>query len=177
METTSTLFDTVIKETRDATQEIFSTMIPMEITPGETFIREEKEIQEEVISLVSFSGEHSGIISLFCNKQIALKITSLMLGIDITELDHDTKDAIGEVTNMIAGNLKNKVYKDLGAMHLAVPVVVAGTDLTIASTSKEYGKDTCTSDSEALGKNQNEWVISPFSSEEGTLHVGLKINH
>ncbi|GJQ58729.1 MAG: chemotaxis protein CheX [Candidatus Scalindua sp. AMX11] len=177
METTSTLFDTVVKETIDATQEIFSTMVPMEISPEETFYREEKELQEEVMSLVNFSGEHSGIIALLCNKNIALKITSLMLGIDATELDHDTKDAIGEVTNMIAGNLKNKVHTSLGKMHLSVPIVVGGTDLTISSTSKGTGETSNSSDSEEADNNQNMWMISPFSSEEGILNVGIKINH
>lgn len=177
METTSTLFNTVVRETIDATYEIFSTMIPMEIKPGETFSREEKEIQEDVMSLVSFSGEHSGIIALFCGKKIALKITSLLLGIDTTELDHDTKDAIGEVTNMIAGNLKNKVYNDLGTMHLSVPVVVAGTDITLSSTSRENGSSSHSSYSEKTVYHENKWVIFPFSSEEGTFTVGIKINH
>ncbi|MDR4505492.1 MAG: chemotaxis protein CheX [Candidatus Scalindua sp.] len=177
MKTTSTLFETVEKEIIDSTYEIFSTMIPLEIKSGKVFNREEKDIQEEVMSLVSFSGEHSGIIALFCSRKIALKITSLMLGIDTFELDHDTKDAIGEVTNMIAGNLKNRVYTDLGTMHLAVPLVVAGTDMTISSSSRENGECTHSPLYVKPANNQNMWVIFPFSSAEGTFHVGMKINH
>ncbi|MCP5006965.1 MAG: chemotaxis protein CheX [Planctomycetes bacterium] len=176
METTSTLLDTIVKETIASTQEIFSTMIPMEITPGETFTQNEGDVKENVMSLVSFSGEHSGIISLFCSKIIALKITSLMLGMDVTELDHDTKDAIGEVTNMIAGSLKNKVHTELGAMHLAVPVVVGGTDITLSSSSKGRETDSQFPDSSETFGNPNMWVMSPFTTGDGTFNVGIKIN-
>ncbi|MDR4498671.1 MAG: chemotaxis protein CheX [Candidatus Scalindua sp.] len=173
MTITTTMYDNVIKEIVDSTQEIFATMIPVEITAGESFYQKEENITTDLISLISFTGEHSGIIALFCNKNIALKITSNMLGIEVTELHQDTKDAIGEVTNMIAGSLKNKVCEDLGSMHLSIPVVIGGASLTISSTCKTHAEISLPS--AVTCNSRSTWVMLPFSSEGETFNVGLII--
>ncbi|MCP4254474.1 MAG: chemotaxis protein CheX [Candidatus Scalindua sp.] len=77
-------------------------------------------IATDVISLVSFTGEHSGIIAFFGSTNMAIKITYMMLSMDVTDMDQDVKDTMGELTNMIGGNLKNKVFETFGAMHLSV---------------------------------------------------------
>ena len=165
------VYEGVGKEIVGSTEEIFSAMIPMEIKTDEAFMQDESLIRTDLMSLVSFTGEHSGIIALFCSKEIALMITSSMLGISATELDQDTKDAIGEVTNMIAGSLKNKVHDKFGAMHLSVPIVIGGADITISSSAGEQQKVniaatvTCSS--------QSSWMMTPFSSNGQTFNVGL----
>lgn len=146
-------------------------MIPMELKSGDSFYQNEAMITTDVVSLVSFTGEHSGIIALFCSKEIALKITTNMLGIEVTELDHDTKDAIGEVTNMIAGTLKNKVFETFGAMHLSVPIVIGGADLTISSSSGETHGVRISS--AVTCNSKSSWLMIPFSSDELRFNVGL----
>ena len=173
MTITTTMYDNVTKIIVDSTQEIFATMIPMEIKAGDSFYQKEENITTDLISLISFAGEHSGIIALFCNKSIALKITSNMLGMDVTELDQETKDAIGEVTNMIAGNLKNRVCENLGSMHISVPVVIGGASLTISSTCKTHAEISLPS--AVTCNSQSTWVMLPFSSEGETFNVGLII--
>ncbi|ODS34210.1 MAG: chemotaxis protein [Candidatus Scalindua rubra] len=168
---TTAIYENVSEEIINSTQEIFSTMIPMELKPEDTFYQNEEMLTTDVIALVSFTGEYSGIIALFCEKDIALKITSNMLGMEVTELDHDTKDAIGEVTNMIAGTLKNKVYKTFGAMHLSVPIVIGGAELSISSCGAESHKVRISSS--VTCNSQSSWSITPFSSSELSFKVGL----
>jgi chemotaxis protein CheX len=96
-----------------------------------------------------------------------------MLGMEITEFDQDTKDAIGEVTNMIAGSLKNKVVDKFGEMHLSVPIVVAGAGLTISSTSGDGEAHNMKINSSITCNSQNAWMMTPFSSNGQKFNVGL----
>jgi chemotaxis protein CheX len=166
---TATIYENITEEIVNSTKEIFSTMIPMDLKPEDTFYQKEDMISTDVISLVSFTGEHSGIVAIFCSKNIALKITSNMLGAEFTEINQDTKDAIGEVTNMIAGALKNRVLDTFGAMHLSIPIVIAGADLTIASGSG----DTVKISPSVTCNSQNSWLMTPFSSDGHNFNVGL----
>ena len=56
--------------------------------------------------------------------ETALQLASGLLGEDITELDADCTDAIGEVANMIAGNAKTDFPGENNA--ISVPTVVVG---------------------------------------------------
>ncbi len=170
---TTTAYNDVVEEIVSSTNEVFSTMIPMEIKSDGSFYQKEDMISTDVISLVSFTGEHSGILAIFCSKEIALKITGSMLGIEATEIDQDTKDAMGEVTTMIAGTLKNKVFEKLGAMHLSVPIVIAGGDLTISSSSGENHNVKFTSN--VTCNSQNSWLMAPFSSNGDTFNIGFVV--
>ncbi|MGR3301071.1 MAG: chemotaxis protein CheX [Candidatus Scalindua sp.] len=171
--TATTAYDDVLEEIVCSTNEVFSTMIPMELKSDGAFYQKEDMISTDVMALVSFTGEHSGILAIFCSKEIALKITSSMLGVESTEIDQDTKDALGEVTNMIAGTLKNKVYEKFGEMHLSVPIVIAGGDLTISSSTGENHNVKFSSN--VTCNSQNSWLMTPFSSNGSTFNVGFVV--
>jgi len=170
---TTTTYDDIAEEIVSSTNEVFSTMIPMEIKSDGSFYQKEDMISTDVISLVSFTGEHSGILAIFSCKEIALKITSNMLGIEVTEIDQDAKDAMGEVANMIAGTLKNKIFEKFGAMHLSVPIVIAGGDLTISSSGGE--KHNVKIASSVTCNSQNSWLMTPFSSNGNSFNIGFVV--
>ncbi len=168
---TTTTYENIGEDIVIATKEIFSTMIQMELKEEDPFYQEENMISTDVMSLVSFTGEHSGIVAIFCSKDIAIRITSNMLGIESAEFDQDTKDAIGELTNMIAGSLKNRVLEKFGAMQLSVPIVIVGADLTISSSS---GESHAVKISPSLTCNsQSSWLMTPFSSNGQKFNIGL----
>ncbi len=170
----TTIQDNIVEDIVNCTNEVFSTMIPMEIKTDGSFYQKEDMIATDVISLVSFTGEHSGIIAVFGSKEIALKITSNMLGIEVSSIDQDVKDAMGELTNMIAGTVKNKVSETFGAMHLSVPIVIAGADLSISSSSKDNKNDQKISTGVTCN-SQNSWMMTPFSSGGDSFSVGYVV--
>ena len=168
---TTDIYDDISKDIINSAEEIFTTMIQMELLASDSFMQDESMICTDVISLVCFTGEqYTGIISLFCPKEIALRMTSNMLGITVTELDQDAKDAVGEVTNMIAGTLKNKVHDRFGAMHLSIPIVIGGANLTISSSS---GESKVNISPTVTCNTQSSWMMTPFSSNGHTFNVGL----
>jgi chemotaxis protein CheX len=169
----TTAYDNIVEDIISCTNEVFATMIPMEIKTDGSFYQKEDMIATDVISLVSFTGEHSGVIAVFGSKEIALKITSNMLGIEVSKIDQDVKDAMGELTNMIAGTIKNKVFETFGAMHLSVPIVIAGADLSISSTSKE--KNDVTFSTGVTCDSSNSWMMTPFTSGDDSFSVGFVV--
>ena len=171
----TTSYEDIQEDIVSCTNEIFSTMIPMEIKSDGSFYQKEDMISTDVISLVSYTGEHSGIVAIFCSRSIALKITSSMLGIEVSEMDQDTKDAMGEVTNMIAGTLKNKIFVKFGEMHLSVPIVIAGADLSISSSSSNKDGQNLKISSGVTCDSTNSWLMTPFSSGGEAFNIGFVI--
>lgn len=110
----------------EATQEVFATMIFMDLEPGETRENEKPNIDANLSSMIGLAGDLRGIISVLCPAAVAQGITGAMLGMDVTELDEDVKDAIGEIANMVAGGLKEAIAGDKKNIELAIPTTVIG---------------------------------------------------
>ncbi len=164
--------DSIVEDIISCTNEVFETMIPMDIKCNGSYYRKENMISSDVTSLVSFTGEHSGIVAFFGSKDIAIKITSEMLGMEIAEIDQDVIDAMGELSNMIGGTLKNKVTETFGAMHLSVPIVIAGADMSISSSKDKNG---LTSSTGLTCDSTNSWMMTPFTSDGETFNIGFVV--
>ena len=78
-------------------------------------------------SMVGFAGELRGVLTLCCSTACAEAIAAKMLGGHTAELEDQMWDALGEVTNMIAGNFKNKLSGMGARCMLSVPTVITGS--------------------------------------------------
>ncbi|MHB8123555.1 MAG: chemotaxis protein CheX, partial [Desulfuromonadaceae bacterium] len=59
--------------------------------------------------------------------------TSLMLGMEVTEIDDDVNDAMGEIANMLAGSFKQHLSSGGSDIQLSTPSVVNGADYVVSS--------------------------------------------
>ena len=59
-------------------------------------------------------------------------ITGTFLGMDVDELNDDVKDAIGEIANMVAGNLKVSYAKIGVNVELAIPTSIIGESFYVS---------------------------------------------
>ncbi len=135
---TTTILDQYKEYLKKATQDVFETMVYMTAEPaGEAGEDQAGQISCEVIASLGFTGTVNGIIITSCSMELARKITANMLGIDVSEIGSNSEvgDAMGEITNMIAGNVKNKWVEDGGRMELSVPMVAMGEPLQAAISS------------------------------------------
>lgn len=82
--------------------------------------------EEFVTAMVGIAGTYSGVVSLLTPKKLALDFASGMLGTVMTELDIDVHDALGEITNMIAGSFKQHLSRSGTEMRLSIPSIFAG---------------------------------------------------
>ena len=162
----------ITKALNEATNEVFSTMLMMEVKTQESFVRDEKNVSTDLISSLHFFGsKYMGKIAIFSSGGVACHIANAMLGTETTEVNEEIKDGMGEIVNMIAGVAKVKLTDTLGELHLLTPWVIAGRHLTIASPEKSGGVDFAL-DSQATFS----WVMTKIEFEKGTFMVGVQPN-
>jgi chemotaxis protein CheX len=144
------------QEIVEATKDVFSTMVMMELEDGPPVFGKDGDIASNISSMLGLGGDIRGILAIHCPADIAKGITGAFLGMEIEELNDDVKDAIGEITNMVAGNLKIVFAKTGSDIKLAIPTTVIGESYHMSGI---------------FGATR---VAVPFTSELGTLWVELK---
>ena len=87
----------------------------------------------EFTAMVGLAGQLCGLVTLRCTAKSAALMASRMLGVEIERADKQMFDAIGEITNMIAGNFKNKLTGMADKCMLSVPTVICGSDYNCRS--------------------------------------------
>lgn len=141
----------------DATREIFETMIMLDITAGDPLEKSVSSFKCSVSGVIGLAGTCKGMLAIHAPDSVAKAITSSFLGMDVDEINDDVTDAIGELSNMIAGNVKMVLDSAGKDVTLSIPSCIHG---------EEYSMD-CISDS--------EWVVVPFSIDAGQFLVELRI--
>ena len=110
-----------------AALEVFSTMLGMEITPGEASVsKSEQEFQGNVVALLGLTGDWSGSGQISVDPSFACRIASQMLMAEYETVSEDVLDAVAEIANMVIGNIKNLLEDRLGPMGLSTPTIVFG---------------------------------------------------
>jgi chemotaxis protein CheX len=86
----------------------------------------------DISAIIGISGSGAGGVVMSFPEEVACKLVSRMLGEEITELNQDVCDGIGELVNIITGNAKRGLvkfgYEDLS---LSLPNVVVGKHRTV----------------------------------------------
>jgi len=115
---------------------IFTTMVGVEdLLAVPELTASTTHFSHSVTAMVGFAGLFNGLLSLHVPQTLALKFTSSMLGMEVTELDDDVNDALGEIANMAAGSFKHHLSKEGHEVRLSTPSVVSGGEYDIASGS------------------------------------------
>ena len=105
---------------------IFENMMGLEARPVESAGLGESN---RVTARVHVTGSWNGMIMLEVSPDDACRIAGRFLSMDAPEaVDNDVRDVLGEVANMIGGNLKSALVPD-GS--LSIPEVVDGTDFSL----------------------------------------------
>ncbi len=108
------------------TQEIFSTMVLLDIDEIDAGAFLSGAAEVNLSSMLGFGGDIKGALELHFPGAVAIGITSRFLGTNVTQLDEDVKDAMGELANMIAGGLKTFFSERNIKAELAIPSTVTG---------------------------------------------------
>jgi chemotaxis protein CheX len=139
-----------------ATRQVFSTMLGVELVPGE--IVEGARVEDppcEVVALIGIAGAWAGTGNISCSALTACKVCSHMLMTEAPSVNEEVLDAFAELTNMIVGNVKTELEAQVGPLGLGIPTVV-------------YGKNFQTKTAGAPG-----WMIRRFQWDDEFLTVKL----
>ncbi len=112
-------------------KDVFSTMLMVELE-AENVIEGKAEIKSNITSMIGLGGGLKGLLAVHCPSSVAKKITSGFLGMDVEEIDDDVKDAIGEIANMVAGNLKMSYATIDVNIELAIPTSIVGDSFYVS---------------------------------------------
>lgn len=118
----------------NSTRGVFHTMLSMEVSLVESI--PSMEISgSKVVGCVGFAGEVIGNICVHVPKQFARVMTAAMLGMELDEVEDDEEinDVIGEVSNMVGGDMKSKLCDAGFPCVLSIPNVTSGSDFKIES--------------------------------------------
>ena len=112
-------------------REIFSTMVGVEVAPSQTATTVTR-FKDCVTAMVGFAGSYNGMISINTPQKLALDFAGQMLGMELTECDDDVRDALGEITNMVAGSFKHHFVKDGHEVRISTPSVMSGEEYVMS---------------------------------------------
>lgn len=118
--------------------DVFDTMLSAHLEPTDTIPSESLEDLRNAGS-VSFAGDATGMVSIHVGDNFTRELAAEMLGMEVDELegDEEIKDMLGELGNIVGGNLKS-AFTDAGlACALSTPSFTSGTDFKIESLNME----------------------------------------
>jgi chemotaxis protein CheX len=141
----------------DATREVFSTMVALEVEDCYPLVEPVTQFHCSITGMVGMAGSYTGMLSIHCPALLAIRITSNMLGMEVDEVGEDVNDALGEIANMLGGHVKQVLSKGGLDLNLSIPTVISGETYTIRSVID----DDC--------------VVVPFQCEGDKFLVGLTL--
>lgn len=116
----------------NAIQEVFDMMLSMELTADEAGAAQSMN-GNRIVGAVSFAGQILGSVSMHVGKPFAQLMTAAMLGMESDEIDSEEEvhDVIGELINMIGGDLKSRMCDAGFDCALSIPSITSGSDFRI----------------------------------------------
>lgn len=108
-----------------AAKNVFETMIEVPFKLGKPTLKTGSQVPpHEISSIIGLSGNVTGSVVISLSHEVAYELVSALVGDEVTELNDDCTDAIGEIANMIAGNAKTDFPSGNNA--ISTPSVVVG---------------------------------------------------
>lgn len=137
-------------------EEIFATMIFLDVNAAEPLSDGSDDLGCHVSAMIGLSGDFNALLSIHCPAKVGLAIGSAMLGMELEEVDDDTKDALGEITNMLAGGIKESFANENTNLLLAIPTTISGKSYKVNAPSGSHR------------------VLFPCDIEAGSFYIDFK---
>jgi len=113
---------------------VFDTMLSMKVESMEDNASENNN-GHHIVGSVGFAGAVLGNLNLHVGQEFACQMTAAMLGMETDEIegDEEVHDVIGELCNMICGDLKSRLCDAGLPCELSIPSITCGKEFTIES--------------------------------------------
>jgi chemotaxis protein CheX len=140
---------------------IDSTLRSLEMMAGIVAEKTGLEIKEDLITtydisaIIGLTGETSGSIIISMPTALACKIASNMLMEEISSMNRNVEDAIGEIGNIVVGDARRSLIQDGYQLNISIPTVVVGSGHRISRS----GDIPC--------------IAIPFSTHYGDFEVNV----
>jgi flagellar motor switch protein FliN/FliY len=141
--------------------EVFDMMLSMELDFQEQ-VAQQYMYGNRILGSINLVGKVMGIVTLQVSETLARIMTAEMQGVEPDEIlsIDEINDVIGEVLNMIGGNLKSNLCDAGLTCSLSTPALTSGKDYIL----------------ETREMTRNEYFTFYYQDHTILIHVGLKNN-
>lgn len=141
----------------ESTVEIFTGMVMMDIAVAGEPLTELGRLTKSITGMIGLAGTHKGVLAVHFPNKVAMEVTSSFLGMEVDTINEDVQDAVGEIANMLGGNLKT-ILSDRGKdIQLSLPSTISGDEYNFSSQADV------------------EQIILPFQAPAGIFYVEVEI--
>jgi chemotaxis protein CheX len=105
---------------------VFSNFVHCDLVPERAyFTKKEDFLNWDISGLIALTGETRGIVAISMKTKTALEITRILTETTHTYLDEDVVDMVGEIINIITGNVK-KELEEKYKLTISLPYIIKG---------------------------------------------------
>ena len=115
-----------------ATINVLSSMTGLSPVPGKPYVKKTDKAQGDVSAIVGITGCKSGAVALSFSQSCAIALVKGLLGDAIEDIIADTRDAVGEITNMISGQARATLSEMGLPLQGSTPSIVFGANHSLS---------------------------------------------
>lgn len=142
-----------------ATKTVIEMVTSVPLTMGKPFVKKNPVTLNHVILIVGMTGDLKGQVIISFQESTAKSIASaMMMGMPIETLDEMSKSALGELANMVLGNVATALSKIGVSTDITPPNLLVGDSMEVSSSVKEN-------------------ISIPFSSDIGEILLDIAIKY
>jgi len=160
-------FEEIMFTIMSATQDTFKSYMNLDCYAGKV----EKKINplgSDVVGIIGVAGDRVGYILFATERESAEQIAKALLMLEETD-DESINDAVGEISNNIAGVFKTKYHEQYGSVALGLPLVVSGRIRPITDPPEPQ------SSHDGSMSVQCKGVTIPFTTMDGTISFRVMV--
>ncbi|MCK5541048.1 MAG: chemotaxis protein CheX [Desulfobacterales bacterium] len=107
---------------------ILDTTALVKVKPEPIFLKKDAISLGDITGMLNMDGDVSGSIAIAFHKKCILGVVSAMFGEEMTEMNEEIDDAVGEISNMVAGHVTTKIAEMGKKVKIKLSTVVSGED-------------------------------------------------
>lgn len=122
----------IAKHFIQAAKTILSTMACITPEVGKPFVKDKNCVPADISAVIGVTGCKTGTIAVSFSRASAMIVLEAMLGDDITDVEQDVQDIVGEIANMVSGQARASL--DVIGLNLqgSTPSVITGNNHCIS---------------------------------------------
>jgi len=109
-----------------ATGTVFKTMLNLDTSLEKPFVKNDKTATGDVTGVIGLAGDRIGSVCVSFTESGAMLVYKTLMGDDCKEVSPEVVDAIGELTNIIAGQARKELERAGVNLKASIPTIVVG---------------------------------------------------
>ena len=121
----------------EGTLHILDTTAGVKVQPDSPFLKTDTSPLGDISGMLEITGDLAGSAAISFTEYSILGIVSAMFGEEMTQINEEIFDAVGEITNMVAGHVTTKLAEQGKKVKVKFVRVCTGPDQPIAHTDSQ----------------------------------------